>query len=172
MCSWSIACRRCRGLTVLHPDTCCSHVSLVETSECQVAYKLHLECLLWWRSSLTHWRRKSKVVILQMVWWNIFALKKKHIIYRLNFQWGLCLRVELTINQHLLKQCHGTDNLTLSLIFFMMTSLYGNFFRVSGYLCGEFTSNLWIPRTKPVTHSFDAFFDLRLNKRLSKESWG
>ena len=25
---------------------------------------------------------------------------------------------------------------------------------------------------RPVTRSFDAFFDLRLNKRLSKQSWG
>ena len=30
----------------------------------------------------------------------------------------------------------------------------------------------WIPRTKPVTRSFDVFFDLRLNKRLNKQSWG
>ena len=28
------------------------------------------------------------------------------------------------------------------------------------------------PAQKPVTRSFDAFFDLRLNKRLSKQSWG
>ena len=25
---------------------------------------------------------------------------------------------------------------------------------------------------RPVTRSFDVFFDLRLNKRLSKQSWG
>ena len=31
---------------------------------------------------------------------------------------------------------------------------------------GEFTAE------RPVTRSFDAFFDLRLNKRLSKQSWG
>ena len=30
----------------------------------------------------------------------------------------------------------------------------------------------WIPRTKPVTRRFDVFFDLRLNKQLSKQSWG
>ena len=30
----------------------------------------------------------------------------------------------------------------------------------------------WIPHTKPVTRSFDVFFDLRLNKRLSKQWWG
>ena len=28
------------------------------------------------------------------------------------------------------------------------------------------------PAQRPVTWSFDAFFDLRLNKRLSKQSWG
>ena len=28
------------------------------------------------------------------------------------------------------------------------------------------------PAQKPVTQSFDAFFDLRPNKRLSKEPWG
>ena len=29
-----------------------------------------------------------------------------------------------------------------------------------------------LPAQRPVTRSFDAFFDLRLNKRLSKQSWG
>ena len=28
------------------------------------------------------------------------------------------------------------------------------------------------PAERPVTQSFDVFFDLRLNKRLSKQSWG
>ena len=54
----------------------------------------------------------------------------------------------------------------------MMTSSNGNIFRVTGLLCGEFTGHQWIPRTKPVTRSFDVFFDLRLNKRLSKQSRG
>ena len=55
----------------------------------------------------------------------------------------------------------------------MMTSSNGNIFRVTGHLCGEFTGHLWIPSTQtPVTRSFDTFFDLRLNKRLSKHSWG
>ena len=38
-------------------------------------------------------------------------------------------------------------------------------------LCGEFTSNRWIPTQRPVTRSFDVFFGVRLNKRLSKQSW-
>ena len=52
-----------------------------------------------------------------------------------------------------------------------MTSSNGNIFRATGHLCGEFTGHRWIPRTKPVTRSFDVFFHLRLNKRLSKQSW-
>ena len=28
------------------------------------------------------------------------------------------------------------------------------------------------PAQRPVTRSFDVFFDLRPNKRLSKQSWG
>ena len=50
------------------------------------------------------------------------------------------------------------------------TSSNGNIFRVTGILRGEFTGHRWIPRTRPVTRSFDVFFDLRLNKRLSKQS--
>ena len=43
----------------------------------------------------------------------------------------------------------------------------GNIFRVTGHLVpGEF------PTQTPVTRSFDVFFDLRLNKWLSEQSWG
>ena len=47
-----------------------------------------------------------------------------------------------------------------------------NIFRVTGPLCGELTGPRWFPSQRPVTRSFDVFFDLRLNKRLSKQSWG
>ena len=40
------------------------------------------------------------------------------------------------------------------------------------HLCGEFTGPRWSPRTKASDAEFDVFFDLRLNKRLSKQSWG
>ena len=50
-----------------------------------------------------------------------------------------------------------------------MTSSNGNIFRVTGHLCGEFTGP---GEQRPVTRNFDVFFDLRLNKRLSKQSWG
>ena len=53
-----------------------------------------------------------------------------------------------------------------------MTSSNGNIFRVTGPLCGEFTGPGEFPTQRPVTRSFDVFFDLRLNKRLSKQPWG
>ena len=56
--------------------------------------------------------------------------------------------------------------------YFMMTSSNGNIFRVTGPLCGEFTGPGEFPTQRPVTRTFDVFFDLRLNKRLSKQPWG
>ena len=54
----------------------------------------------------------------------------------------------------------------------MMTSSNGNIFRVTGHLCGEFTGPGEFPTQRPVTRSFDVYFDLRPNKRLSKQSLG
>ena len=54
----------------------------------------------------------------------------------------------------------------------MMTSSNGNIFRVTGPLCGEFTGPGEFLTQRPVSRSFDVFFDLRLNKRLSKQPWG
>ena len=53
-----------------------------------------------------------------------------------------------------------------------MTSSNGNIFRVTGPLCGEFTGPGEFPPQRPVTRSFDVFFDLRLNKLLGKQWWG
>ena len=53
-----------------------------------------------------------------------------------------------------------------------MKSSNGNIFRVTGSLCGEFTGPGELPTQRAVTRSFDVFFDLRLNKRLSKQPWG
>ena len=54
----------------------------------------------------------------------------------------------------------------------MMTSSNGNIFRVTGPLCGEFTGPGEFPPQRPVTQSFDVFFDLRPNKHLNKQPWG
>ena len=52
----------------------------------------------------------------------------------------------------------------------MLTSSNGNIFRVTGHLCGEFTGHRWIPHTKASDAELSFFFDLRLNKQLSKQS--
>ena len=54
----------------------------------------------------------------------------------------------------------------------MMTSSNWNIFRVTGPLCGEFTGPGEFPAQRPVTRSFDVFFDLHLNKRLNTQPWG
>ena len=53
-----------------------------------------------------------------------------------------------------------------------MTSPNGNIFRVTGPLCGEFTGPGEFPTQRPVTRSFDVFFDQRPNKQLSKQPRG
>ena len=53
--------------------------------------------------------------------------------------------------------------------YYIMTSSNGNIFCVTAPLWGESTGHRWIPSQRPMTQSFEAFFDLRLNKRLSKQ---
>ena len=60
---------------------------------------------------------------------------------------------------------------------FMMTSSNGNMFRVNGLRAGNSPVTAGnspvtgeFPSHRPVTRSFDIFFDLRLNKRLNKQS--
>ena len=57
-------------------------------------------------------------------------------------------------------------------LFIMMTSSSGNIFRVTGPLCEEFSGFRRIPLTKASDAELWFFFDLRLNKRLSKQSGG
>ena len=54
----------------------------------------------------------------------------------------------------------------------IMTSSNGNIFRVTGLCAVHTTVTGEFPSQKPVTQIFDVFFDLRPNKRSSKESWG
>ena len=54
----------------------------------------------------------------------------------------------------------------------MMTSSNGNIFHVTGHLCGVSSVTSEFPAQRLVTRSFDVFFDLPLNKWLSKQLWG
>ena len=49
-----------------------------------------------------------------------------------------------------------------------MSSSNGNIFRITDPLWGEPPVTCGFPSQRPVTQCFDAFFDLRLNKQLSK----
>ena len=70
-------------------------------------------------------------------------------------------------NKHRMTVSHKSyGNVSINhggcLLYDMMTSSNGNIFRVTGPLCGEFTGPGEIPAQRPVTRSFDVFFDLRL----------
>ena len=70
--------------------------------------------------------------------------------------WDICENLEWTHSFGKVKQLAT-----------MMTSSNGNIFRVTGPLWGEFTGPGEFPAQSPVMRSFDVFFDLRPNKRLS-----
>ena len=102
-------------------------------------------------------KKTAWLEIVLIWWWNSV---------KMNFQ-GFMSECHLFMNIYL--HC-GADKDSLSL---MMTSSNGNIIRITVSLCGEFTGHRWIPHTqRPVTRSFDVFLYVRLNKRLSKQSWG
>ena len=53
----------------------------------------------------------------------------------------------------------------------MMTSSNGNIFALLAICAGNSPVTGEFPAQRPVTRNFDVFFDLRLNKRLSKQWW-
>ena len=54
----------------------------------------------------------------------------------------------------------------------MMTSSNGNISTLLVFLWAIHRSSVQFPAQSPVTRSFDIFFDLRLNKGMSKQWWG
>ena len=76
------------------------------------------------------------------------------------------------------NELNNTEELHVNMCVFehcwycIMTSSNGNIFRVTGPLGDEFTGPGEFPTQRPVTRSFYVFFELRLNKRLSKQPWG
>ena len=100
------------------------------------------------------WRSFCVSVIYRVLTVNIFPMQ------------GGCTRNSPFCPQH-------RDNYNkVSFVRNMMTSSNGNIFRVTDHLCGNSPVTGEFPAQRPVTRSFDVFFDLRPNKRLSKHSWG
>ena len=92
-----------------------------------------------------------------------FSMSRRHLMMKMHIYW--------TIN----GWCRG--NKWLSHIWHfailarsMMTSSNGNIFRFTGPLYGNSPVTSEFPSQWLVTRNFDVFFDLCLNKRLSKQS--
>ena len=73
------------------------------------------------------------------------------------------------LKQHRGDICHISQGPLFRLS--MMTLSNGNIFRVTDPLWGEFTGHRWNPLIEASDAELWYFFDQRLNKRLSKESW-
>ena len=111
---------------------------------------LHMIHMVWNMKPISVFPYKKPWYCLRWIFFRLLPLpvpsKYWEIIYASNKMWFF-LKYTYRLIWHLV----------------MMKSLDGNIFRVTGHLCGE-----WTPRTRPVTRSFDVFFDLYLNKQLSK----
>ena len=115
-----------------------------------------------------HVMRKNKWVFISMYSSPIFGSCIPHFLI-------LYLHVYTVISHN--AYCYLIADMVLCITlsahsYIMMTSSNGNIFRVTGHLCGEFTGPGEFPTQRPVTRSFDVYFDLCPNKRLSKQSWG
>ena len=64
------------------------------------------------------------------------------------------------------------NDLHINTIIIMMTSSNETFSASLALCAGNSPVPGEFPSQRPVTRSFDVFFDLCLNKRLSKQSWG
>ena len=79
--------------------------------------------------------------------------------------------------EHLLHISWRSTHLLHLYFLFSWWRHHGNMFRVTGFCAGNSSVTAGnspvtgeFPSHRPVTRSFDVFFDLRLNKRLSKQS--
>ena len=107
------------------------------------------------------------------------GIKVWHGTWHGTIQWNEALHIKnaklshkATSSSRLSSPCSGKNCQLLMFIYIIRRHQMEKKFRVTGPLCGEFTGHLWIPSQRTVTRSFGVFLDLRLNKRLSKQSWG
>ena len=85
---------------------------------------------------------------------------------------NLWYRHGMAINAVLPGKQHRLYIFKMVALLFMMASSNVNIFRVTGLCAGNPRVTGKFPLQRPVTPSFDFFFHLYLNKRLSKQSWG
>ena len=114
-------------------------------------------------------------------WLHLQHSPRRHSSY-ISIRWckalGRLLQAQTAIVYNLLKIYFTFQNLRSYLAIdiagktYMMTSSSGNIFSVTG-LCEENSRvTIEFPSQRTVTRNFYIFFDLCLNKRLCKHSWG
>ena len=120
------------------------------------------------RMQLTRvWFHSNPLRCLTSMCWMLFVPQESNLL--LGLQNSQCLDGD-GIGRNMIAGL--TTECTCKLICTSIAS-NGNIFRVVGHLCREFTGPRWIPHTqRPVTRTLGVYFDLRPNKRLSKQSWG
>ena len=91
-------------------------------------------------------------------WMKIFT-------YRLKFHWNLFPRVQLTVFEHWFR-------LWLVEKLAWRRNQMETFSALLAICAGNSPASGEFPAQRPVTRSFDVFFDLCLNKRLRKQSLG
>ena len=88
------------------------------------------------------------------------------------FKWWY---TDIVVDPHPCHEAFQQNSFLVTFVFetvIMMKSSNGNIFRITGPLCGNSPVTGEFPAQRPATRSFDVFFDLRLNKRSSKQSRG
>ena len=123
---------------------------------------------------IPHWVRRRYIFLAQSIFRgchidfsSIYILDLYNYLFR--NQRALSISISCKALDKTKSICHSTscgDNYS------MVTSSNGKIFRITGPLWGESTGHRLIPLTKPVTRSFEVFFDPRLNKRFRKQSKG
>ena len=119
--------------------------------------KMDLDSKGPWSTSIRH-RSDSKVTVV--------SNQRQYDVYRIPKQYLTDDRVRLCSHARRLPASRGNSILAwwrhqIETFSALLAICAGN-----SPVPGEF------PSQRPVTRSFDVFFDLRLNKRLRKQSWG
>ena len=126
-------------------------------------HRAHYDVAIMWRNRDTRWSRAYNnhcIGVIEYTGMVDYLLDRRIIHKKLLATHDNCT--------HLLHGIASSFGFHMTVLRgFMMTSSNGNIFRVTGPLCGEFTGPGEFPTQRPVTRSFDVFFDLRLNKRLN-----
>ena len=89
-----------------------------------------------------------------------------------SIEWNIVNFIMLICNDGTIDIYHHLSTSIHFYFYVMMKSWNGKIFRVTGHSCGEFSGHRWFPYTKTSDAELWCFFELRLNKRLSKQWQG